>query len=122
MCSLSAVCGGVLASHVGHSTYSVSYADFISILLTAISLMLAILAFVIGILAFIGWSSISSKVGTDVSSYLRTEFRPGKSLHAMLRAEIASEKANISYEGTSLFDTDFAVEADAQRSEVDDAE
>lgn len=110
---LSGIVGAVLGAHVGHSTYSVSYADFISILLTSISLMLAILALMVGIFAIIGWTSLSSKVKKDTHEFLRKGFQPGEPLHKLL----VNERNKVPFEGTPPFDKKFAEDEEAEKRE-----
>lgn len=119
LCLLAAVTGIALTSRFKQSQYDVTYADFISILLTAISVMMMLLAFIISIMAVIGWNSIGAKVASDVKDYLNEGFKDGNSLHQMVRREIQAEKDRVMFEGTSPVDDKF--EEDAAAQDADDA-
>lgn len=66
---------------------SLSYVDFVSIMLTAVSVILAALGFVIAILAFIGWNSIESKVSSSAKEFLRESIEDGGELHRLVKEE-----------------------------------
>ncbi len=51
--------------------YTVSYADFISLMLTAVSVILAALGFVVALIAVVGWNSIGDRVSTLAVSFLK---------------------------------------------------
>lgn len=107
---LSMIAGAVGAAstrHFGTSNYTLSYADFISVMLTAISLLMALLAFFIAILAYIGWNSISGKVASDVRKFLADGFEDGQPLHKML----VDQTSRAMYEGVYQVDEEFAEEA-----------
>lgn len=112
-----ALLGGFIGRRMGVSQYTISYADFISIMLTAVSLLVTLLGFILAIFAFIGWNSISSKVGSDVRSYLDEGFKDGNTLHSMLVDQIKAEAPVIMYEGVSQVDIDFADDAAAEGAE-----
>ncbi len=107
LCFVAAMIGAAITRQFGTSNYTISYADFISVMLTAISLLMALLAFFIAILAFIGWSSISGKVAADVSTFLADGFKDGGPLHKLL----VDETNRARYEGIHEVDTEFADEA-----------
>lgn len=103
LCLLAGVVGSALTRHFGTSSYTLSYADFISVMLTAISLLMALLAFFIAILAFIGWNSVSGKVASEVGKYLTEGFKDGQPLHKML----VDQANRARYEGIQRVDADF---------------
>ena len=103
LCLCAAATGAALTRHFGTSNYIISYADFISVMLTAISLLLTLLGFFIAILAFIGWNSISGKVASDVSKFLADGFKDGQPLHKML----VDQTNRAMYEGVYQVDEDF---------------
>lgn len=113
LCLVAGLAGGALSRNFGTSSYSISYADFISILLTAISLIMALLAFFIAILAYIGWNSISGKVASEVKSFLADGFREGQPLHNML----VEQKDKAMFEGVMEIDTAFQDDAAAEERE-----
>lgn len=107
LCLIAGIVGAASARHFGVSTYTLSYADFISVLLTAISLLMTLLGFFIAILAFIGWNSISGKVGSEVSNFLAEGFKDGQPLHKML----VDQTNRAMYEGVYKVDAEFSEEA-----------
>lgn len=72
------------------SSYTISYADFISMLLTAISLLMTLLAFFLGVLGLIGWSAISRGVNERVEKFLEEGFKEGNSLHQLINSKATS--------------------------------
>jgi len=113
LCLVAGLVGGALSRNFGTSSYSISYADFISVLLTAISLIMTLLAFFIAILAYIGWNSISGKVASEVKSFLADGFREGQPLHRML----VEQKDKAMFEGVMEIDTNFQDDAAAEERE-----
>lgn len=113
LCLVSGVAGGALSRNFGTSSYTISYADFISILLTAISLIMTLLAFFIAILAYIGWNSISGKVASEVKTFLSDGFREGQPLHAML----IERKDEAMFEGVMEIDQEFHDDTEAESAE-----
>jgi len=107
LCLLAGVVGSGLTRNFGNSNYTLSYADFISVLLTAISLIMTLLAFFIAILAYIGWNSISGKVASEVSKFLADGFQDGQPLHKMLFDETNRAR----YAGVYKVDTEFSQES-----------
>lgn len=103
LCLASGVIGGALNRHFGMSNYSLSYADFISIMLTAISLLMTVLAIFLGVFGFIGWTSIEQKAHSKTEQFLSSGFADGGRLHRMLfeRVEEALRRKTeeIMYEG-----------------------
>jgi hypothetical protein len=113
LCLSAGLVGGAMSRSFGTSSYTISYADFISVMLTAISLIMALLAFFIAILAYIGWNSINGKVATEVKSILADGFREGQPLHQMF----VEQKDRAMFEGVMRIDTDFEADADAEKKE-----
>lgn len=113
LCLSAGLAGGAFSRNFGESSYTISYADFISVILTAISLLMTLLAFFIAILAYIGWNSISGKVALDVKSYLSDGFREGQPLHRML----VEYKDKAMFEGVLEIDQDFEADAEAESHE-----
>ena len=113
LCLVAGLVGAVLSRNFGTSSYTISYADFISILLTAISLIMTLLAFFIAILAYIGWSSISGKVASEVKAFLAEGFEDGQPLHRML----VEQKDKAMFEGITEIDTEFEEDAAAETRE-----
>ncbi|MFN7389251.1 hypothetical protein [Brevundimonas sp.] len=113
LCLVAGLVGAVLSRSFGTSSYTISYADFISVMLTAISLIMTLLAFFIAILAYIGWNSISGKVASEVKAFLADGFREGQPLHNML----IEQKDKAMFEGVMEIDTDFQDDAAAEERE-----
>jgi uncharacterized membrane protein len=88
MCVISGVIGGALTNNFGHSTYTLSYADFISVMLTAIAVLMTVLAIFLGILGVIGWNSVANKVESRTEDFLIDGFKKGEPLYLMLRARV----------------------------------
>jgi hypothetical protein len=103
-------------SQIRNGTAEISYADFISIMLTAVSLLVTVLAFVLAALAYIGWNSISAKVSDEVRANFERGFEPGGKLHKMF----AEEKNKIPYKGTEQIDEQLEVDFKAEGEDEDE--
>jgi uncharacterized membrane protein len=88
LCLVSGIIGGALTRNFGTSSYTLSYADFISIMLTAISLLMTLLAIFFGVLGVIGWNAISGGVRQRTKDFLEDGFKEGNALHDMLRRRV----------------------------------
>ena len=84
LCLASGMLGGAMTRQFGTSSYTLSYADFISIMLTAISLLMTVLAIFLGVFGFIGWNSIEQKARSKTEQFLDSEFKEGGRLNKML--------------------------------------
>ena len=113
LCLVASILGGAFSHNFGTSSYTISYADFVSVLLTAISLIMALLAFFIAILAYIGWNSINGKVASEVQTILAEGFREGQPLHQMF----LDQKDRAMFDGVMEIDTEFDEDADAEALE-----
>ena len=100
LCLISGVIGGAVTRNFGTSSYTVSYADFISILLSAISVLMTLLAMFFAVFGLIGWSAITNRVKSRTEDFLEDGFKEGNTLYVMLRAR-ATE---IMYEGIDPVD------------------
>lgn len=89
-CVASGLVGAALSTNLSVATYSVTYTDFISILLTAIAVILTALAIFLAVLGVIGWRAISTTVEKRAVSFLEDGFEEGNSLHIMMNKEAAS--------------------------------
>ena len=116
LCLVAGALGGALTRQFGTSSYTLSYADFISILLTAVTLLMTLLGFFIAILALVGWNSISGKVASDVSRFLADGFKDGEPLHRML----VDQTNRAMYSGVHSVDSDLPDE-DAEGPAPQDA-
>ena len=84
LCLISGIVGGALNRNFGTSSYTLSYADFISIMLTAVSLLITVLAVFLAIAGVIGWNSIEQKVHTKTEDFLSKGFEKGGQLDRMV--------------------------------------
>jgi hypothetical protein len=98
---IAGVVGGALTHTAGGASYTLSYADFVSIMLTAVSLLITLLAFFIALLAIIGWNAISQGVQARVETFLEHEFKEGNRLYKMLRQRADAAM----FEGIGAIDT-----------------
>jgi hypothetical protein len=89
--------GAATTAQFGTSNYSLSYADFISILLTCLGVMLATLTLIVGLLAVIGWTSIETRLRDHSISYIGSELQEGKPLGELVRKAVREAV----YEGVS---------------------
>lgn len=90
LCVISGIVGGAMNRNFGTSSYSVSYADFISIMLTAVSLLITVLAVFLAVFGFIGWNAIQNQVHEKTKEFLDEEFKEGHSLYTMLETRATS--------------------------------
>ena len=94
-CAISGLVGAVLSRNFGTSSDTISYADFISVMLTAVSLLITLLAFILAILGVVGWSSITERVQRRTEEFLSEGFQEGNQLFNMLQ----SRATTIIYDG-----------------------
>jgi hypothetical protein len=89
---------------------TITYPDFIVIMLTAVSVMLTILAFIVAVAAFVGWTTLNTQVNDRVDRYLREEFTPGKSLHELF----FRRRDEAPLQGVTAFNESFTTDSDAE--------
>lgn len=86
---IAGVVGASASRHLGTSAYSISFADFIAVLLSAVTLLITLLGFILALLAYVGWRElnerIDSKVVSRTTEFLEEGFRENGSLHKMLQ-------------------------------------
>lgn len=95
LCFLSGLIGSTFSRHMGSSSYTLSYADFVSIMLTAISLLMTVLAIFLAVAGFVGWTTIEQKVHFKTEEYLSDGFEEKGRLLEMLNSRLgqaANEK------------------------------
>jgi hypothetical protein len=95
LCTISGVVGGALSHHFGTSSYSISYADFISVMLTAVSVLLTALTIFLAVIGVLGWAAISNGVRNRTEAFLDEGFKEGNPLYKMVETRVAA----IVYEG-----------------------
>ena len=84
LCLLSGIIGSAVTRSFGESSYTISYADFISVILTALSVMLTVLGIFLAVLAFVGWRSITTTVEKRTEAFLDEGFEDGNPLHDLV--------------------------------------
>lgn len=82
--------GAILSRHFGTSAYTISYADFISVMLSAVTLLMTLLGFILALLAYVGWRELNERIKdsvlTKTTEFLEEGFREGNSLHRLFEA------------------------------------
>jgi hypothetical protein len=99
ICLLSGGLGGALTRNFGTSSHTLSYADFISIMLTAISLLMTVLAIFLGVLGFLGWTTIEQKVHDKTEEILGNGFKEGGALKEKVEQAIERNTEAIMFRG-----------------------
>lgn len=90
LCLVSGIVGGALNRNFGTSSYTLSYADFVSIMLTAVSLLITVLAVFLAVAGFVGWTTIEQKVHLKAEDYLASGFKDDGRLMEMLNERLTS--------------------------------
>lgn len=99
LCLVSGVVGGSLTQHFGTSSYSLSYADFVSIMLTAVSLLMTVLAIFLAVVGFLGWTTIEQKVHGKTEDFLASGFEKGGRLDRVVVEMIEHKTEEIMFRG-----------------------
>ncbi len=89
LCVGSGVIGASFTQHFGTSKYTLSYADFVSIMLTAASLLMTVLAIFLAVVGFLGWTTIEQKVHTKTEDFLSSGFRDDGRLMEMMNDRLS---------------------------------
>lgn len=80
--------GGISSRYFGPETEKLTYAEFVSIILSAISILLTILGIIIAIVALFGWQAISKKVESRADEalikYLKDDMLPEDKVFELL--------------------------------------
>ena len=90
LCLASGVVGGALTRHFGTAEYTLSYADFVSVMLTAVSLLMTVLAIFLAVAGFVGWTTIEQKVHAKTEDFLADGFARGGRLDRMVYERVTS--------------------------------
>lgn len=98
-----------MSRHFGTSSISISYVDFISIVLTALGVMLTAVTLFVGALAVIGWTSIETRLRNHSIEFIGSELKEDKPLGLMIRKAVRDAV----YEGVLPAEEDAETEADA---------
>jgi uncharacterized membrane protein len=91
LCVLCAVAGASMSRHFGTSSYTISYADFISVMLSAISVLLTALTIFLAVLGVLGWAAIAKGVRSRTEEFLNEGFREGEALYLLVESQIATQ-------------------------------
>ena len=79
--------GAAASRHFGTSAYTISFADFIAILLSAVTLLITLLGFILALLAYIGWRELNERIDNKVvgrtTEFLEEGFQESGPLHKM---------------------------------------
>ncbi|MFL6844509.1 MAG: hypothetical protein ACJ8ER_06475 [Allosphingosinicella sp.] len=94
--------------------YSVSYADFLVIVLTALAIMITVLAIFLAALGIIGWATFEAKLRDTSLAYFTSQL--GKD--GPLRSELEALLVQISLSGVEKRDTPPKTEAPEQPKDV----
>lgn len=85
---VSGIIGASMASHFGTSSFTLSYTDFVSIMLTCLGVMLAVVTLFVGLLAVLGWTSIEARLRDHSIEYIGSELQDGKPLGDLVRKAV----------------------------------
>lgn len=99
LCVISGLIGGALTRNFGSSSYTVSYADFISIMLTAVSVLMTVLAIFLAVAGFVGWTTIEQKVHSKTEDFLAKGFEKGGRLDRIVVEMIERKTEQIMFRG-----------------------
>lgn len=79
------------AAHLPPPDSDMTYADFLSLILTALGVMLTVLTIFLGVLAFVGWATFESKMKMSSEEFLEKRFSPADPRYADLVTEIKED-------------------------------
>jgi hypothetical protein len=99
LCLASGVVGGALTRNFGTSNYTLSYADFVSVMLTAVSLLMTVLAIFLAVAGFVGWTTIEQKVHGKTEEFLASGFEKGGRLDRVVVEMIERKTEEIMFNG-----------------------
>ncbi|MCB4859524.1 SLC19 family protein [Sphingobium sp. PNB] len=99
LCLVSGVIGGALTRNFGTSSYTLSYADFVSVMLTAVSLLMTVLAIFLAVVGFLGWTTIEQKVHGKTEDFLAKGFEKGGRLDRVVVDMIERKTEEIMFRG-----------------------
>ncbi|MCW2336665.1 hypothetical protein M2337_000898 [Sphingobium sp. B2D3A] len=98
-CLASGLVGGWLTRLGGGHNYTLEYADFVSIMLTAISLLMTVLAIFLAVVGFLGWTTIEQKVHGKTEDFLAKGFEKGGRLDRVVVDMIERKTEEIMFRG-----------------------
>lgn len=84
---IAGIVGATASRHLGTSAYTISFADFVAILLSAVTLLMTLLGFILAVLAYVGWRELNERIDNKVvgraTEFLEEGFREDGPLHKM---------------------------------------
>ena len=80
-----------MSRHFGTSSYTISYADFISVMLSAIAVLLTALTIFLAVLGVLGWAAIAKGVRSRTEEFLADGFQEGEVLYSLVESKIAEQ-------------------------------
>ncbi|WP_147372857.1 hypothetical protein [Henriciella mobilis] len=92
---------------------SMTYADWIAILLTAVAVIVTVLALFLGILAFVGWQTFDKRIRQRVVEYIKTGFSRDGDLREELAEAVERASYDIAANGKQQNDNENGEENDA---------
>lgn len=121
LCLTSGVVGGGLTRHFGTSSYSLSYADFISIMLTAVSLLMTVLAIFLAVVGFVGWTTIEQKVHGKTEDFLVKGFEKDGRLDRIVVEMIERKTEQIMFRGIQAVEEEYSQQNEGDKASPDGA-
>jgi hypothetical protein len=120
LCLVSGIVGGALNRNFGISSYTLAYADFVSIMLTAVSLLITVLAVFLAVAGFVGWTTIEQKVHAKTEDFLAKGFERGGRLDSMVvervTTAIRSKTEELMFEGVERVDIDAIADGEGEEA------
>lgn len=99
LCLMSGLIGGWLTRLGNGHDYTLGYADFVSIMLTAVSLLITVLAVFLAVAGFVGWTTIEQKVHGKTEDFLAKGFEKGGRLDRIVVDMIERKTEQIMFQG-----------------------
>ena len=121
LCLVSGLIGGAFNRSFGTSSYTISYADFVSIMLTAISLLMTVLAIFLAVLGFLGWTTIEQKVHDKTADFLVEGFKKGGRLDRVVVDMIERKTEEFMFQGVEQVGDDDTGRKDDKATDGDAA-
>ncbi len=103
---VSGVAGSAMTRHFGTSSYTLSYADFVSVMLTAVSVLITVLAIFLAVFAFLGWTTIEQKAQLKTEEFLNKELASGGRLDRVVLDRVNSKIEELMFQGVQPVDDD----------------
>lgn len=82
-----------------HAANDISYAEFTSIILTALGVLIAVLGLLLGALAIVGWATFQRQVAESSERYLAKQFDDEGQAYRRLVRELKEDVVRAALEG-----------------------